>query len=260
MKAVNLLVKRFLCVLILPLLIAMLSSCSSSRQPGGGRTFIPNGGSEATAAFAAQQVDVDFVAAWSLYQKGDRAGTSRYLERAATTLRSQGGNPAVIHSLAHRVRAGGGLNEQVFVQTFAGSHRSMAVVRRQQADQQLALKNEQGAGASLEAIAYHTERSAQWSGQPLTANQRGEVSSLRRVGGALRNGSGYLVQGSGYLVQGTGWVLGKGFSLLTRGGERTRGRAGNVISGAGRGGETGSGWIQGAGGGIRRFGDWIQGR
>lgn len=112
----------------------------------------------------------------------------------------------------------------------------------------------------MEASAYHTERSAEWSRQPLSPQEQQEVSNLRRVGDALQTGSGYLVKGSGYLVQGTGWVLGKGFNLLTRGGERTVGRTGSVMAGTGRGGETGSRWIENAGGGIRRFGDWILGR
>lgn len=187
----------------------------------------------------------------------DRSGTGRYLDKAAGTLRSQGGNPASIQALAGRVRAGQPVSENEFEQTFAWSHRAMAGLRRSQADQQLAQQKQKEAGASMEAMAFHTERSAQWSGQPLTPQQQQEVSNLRRVGGALRTGSGYLVKGSGYVVQGTGWVLGKGFNLLTRGGERTVGRTGSVIRGTGRGGETGSRWIQGAGGGMRRFGDWI---
>lgn len=208
-------------------------------------------------AFAAQKVDVDFVAAWSRYQRGDKTGAGGYLNKASATLRQQGGNPANIQSLASRVRSGSTVSEKDFEQTFAGSHRAMADVRRSQADQYLTQKNEQAAGASMEAMAYHTERSAEWSGQPLTPQQQQEVSNLRRVGGALRTGSGYLVKGSGYVVQGTGWVLGKGFGLLTKGGERTVGRTGSVMRGTGSGGETGSRWIQGAGGGLKRFGDWI---
>ena len=133
----------------------------------------------------------------------------------------------------------------------------MAQVRRTQAEQYLLAQKEQAAGASMEAMAYHTERSAEWSGQPLTLQQQQEVTNLRKVGGALRTGSGYLVKGSGYVVQGTGWVLGKGFSLLTKGGELTQGRTGTVIRNTGAGGETGSGWIKGAGAGLGRFGDWI---
>lgn len=215
------------------------------------------GGGGANVAFAAQKVDVDFVAAWSRYQRGDKSGAGRYLDKAATTLRKQGGNPSGIQGLASRVKSGSSVSEKEFEKTFAGSHSAMANVRRSQADQYLTQKDEQAAGASMEAMAYHTERSAEWSGQPLTAQQQQEVSNLRRVGGALRTGSGYLVKGSGYVVQGTGWVLGKGFGLLTKGGERTVGRTGSVMRGTGRGGETGSRWVEGAGDGIRRFGDWI---
>ena len=236
-----------------------LSSCgvhpqSVQSNSGGVASGISDG---ADSAFAAQKVDVDFVAAWSRFQKGDRSGSGNYLDKASTTLRSQGGNPSTIQGLASRVKSGAHVSESEFEQTFAGSHRAMAQVRRTQADQYLLAQKEQAAGVSMEAMAYHTERSAEWSGQPLTAQEQEEVSNLRKVGGALRTGSGYLVKGSGYVVQGTGWVLGKGFSLLTKGGERTQGRTGSVIRGTGRGGETGSGWIKGAGTGIGRFGDWI---
>ena len=233
-----------------------LTSCgagSSSGASAGGTV----GGGDANSAFAAQKVDVDFVAAWSRYQKGDKPGAGRYLDKAAGTLRKQGGSPAGIQGLASRVKSGSSVSEKEFEQTFAGSHRNLADVQRTQADQYLAQQNEPAAGASMEAMAYHTERSAEWSGQPLTTQQKQEVSNLRNVGVALRTGSGYLVKGSGYVIQGTGWVLGKGFSLLTRGGERTVGRTGSVMRGTGQGGETGSGWIQGAGSGINRFGDWI---
>ncbi|GHC55480.1 hypothetical protein [Roseibacillus persicicus] len=229
-----------------------LVSCGvSSPQPLGA------GSGDANAAFAAQKVDVDFVAAWSRYQRGDRTGSGRYLDKAAATLKQQGGNTGAIKSLAQRVKSGDSVSEKDFDETFAGSHRAMAQYHRGQADRLIAGQQEQAAGASMEASAYHFERSAQWSGQPLSPQEQQEVSNLRRVGDALQTGSGYLVKGSGYLVEGTGWVLGKGFNLLTRGGERTQGTAGNVMFGTGRGGETGSRWIESAGGGIRRFGDWI---
>ena len=234
-----------------------LTSCGGKGQSASSVGGGAGGANGASVAFAAQKVDVDFVSAWSRYQKGDKPGTGRYLDKAATTLRQQGGNPSAIQGLASRVKSGSSVSEREFEQTFAGSHTAMATVRRDQAGQYLAQNNEQAAGSSMEAMAYHTERSAEWSGQPLTVQQKEEVSNLRRVGGALRTGSGYLVKGSGYVVQGTGWVLGKGFSLLTKGGERTVGRTGSVIRGTGRGGETGSGWIKGAGSGIGRFGDWI---
>ncbi len=245
---------KYLSAFIAAAVLGGLTSCGT----GGGAAPSPGfGRGDANAAFAAQKVDVDFVAAWSRYQRGDRAGAGRYLDKAAGTLRKQGGDAGTIRNLASRVKSGTTVSESEFEQTFAGSHLAMASVRRNQADQQLAQQDERAAGASMEAMAYHTERSAEWSGQPLTARQQQEVSNLRRVGGALRTGSGYVVKGSGYVVQGTGWVLGKGFNLLTRGGERTQGRTGSVIRGTGRGGETGSRWIEGAGGGMRRFGDWI---
>lgn len=235
----------------------LLTSCGGGAAAGAGTGGAASTGGNANIAFAAQKVDVDFVAAWSRYQRGDKSGAGRYLDRAATTLRKQGGNAQTIQGLASRVKSGASVSENDFEQTFAGSHRAMAGVRRTQADELLAQQNEQAAGASMEAMAYHTERSAQWSGQPLSPQQQEEVSNLRRVGGALRTGSGYLVKGSGFVVQGTGWVLGKGFNLLTRGGERTQGTTGSVMRGTGRGGETGSRWIEGAGGGLKRFGDWI---
>lgn len=246
--------KKILILLIAVVGLWGLTSCGVAPR---GSVSTAGGGNDAGVAFATQKVDVDFVAAWSRYQRGDKGGASRYLDRAASTLRQQGGNPANIQTLASRVKSGNQVSESEFEQTFAGSHRAIAIVLRNQADQQLSQNNEQAAGVSMEAIAYHTERSAEWSGQPLSPAQQQEVSNLRRVGGALRTGSGYLVKGSGYVVQGTGWVLGKGFNLLTRGGERTQGRTGSVIRGTGRGGETGSRWIEGAGGGLRRFGDWI---
>ena len=240
-------------------LLAALMALLCVTSCGGGGKATPAIGSDggANAAFAAQKVDVDFVAAWSRYERGDKTGAGRYLDKAATTLRKQGGNSSNIQSLASRVKSGSSVSEKEFEQTFAGSHRAMASVRRNQADQYIKQNNEQAAGSSMEAVAYHTERSAEWSGQPLTTQEQQEVSNLRRVGGALRTGSGYLVKGGGYVVQGTGWVLGKGFSLLTKGGQRTQGTAGSVIRGTGQGGETGAGWVEGAGSGIGRFGDWI---
>lgn len=238
----------------------VLSNCAVNSVNGGAASPSSSGEVNAQSAFQAQKVDVDFVAAWSRYQRGDRSGSGRYLEQAAKTLRAQGGNDASVRGLAGRVKGGSSISETEFEQTFAQSHRAMAGVRRLEADRFLALNEGQAAGSSMQEMAYHTEQSARWSGQPLSEQEQQEVSNLRRMGGALQTGSGYLAKGSGYMIQGTGWVLGKGFNMITRGGERTQGRAGSVIRGTGQGGETGSRWIQGAGGGLNRFGDWLLGR
>lgn len=174
-----------------------------------------------------------------------------------TTIRQKGGNPSAIANLSKKVSSGRSVSESEFQQTFAASHREMAGQHRSLVDRFLARNEEKSAGSSMQAVAYHTERSAEWSGQPLSKQERSEMSALRSVGGALQTGSGILVKGSGYIIQGTGWVLGKGFSLLTMGGERTVGRTGSVMRGTGSGGEAGSQWIQNAGGGVSRFGDWI---
>ena len=234
-----------------------LSSCGVS-QRGPGSSL--GAGSAADVAFAAQKVDVDFVSAWSRYERGDKAGAVRYLDRASTTLGQQGGNARSIQNLAGRVKAGSSVSASEFERTFAGSHRAMAGIRGAEAERFLAHKQGTAAGSSIEAVAYHTQRSADWSGQALSLGQRQNVSNLNQVGTALRTGSGYLVKGSGYVVQGTGWVFGKGFNMLTRSGESTQGTAGNLIRGTGQGGETGSSWIEGAGSGIRRFGDWMIGQ
>lgn len=240
--------------------VIALSSCSLPQsgvtQPLASSNSA-GGPGNANIAFAAQKVDVDFVAAWSRYQRGEKSSAGGYLDNAANTLRAQGGNPAAIQSLAGRVKSGQSVSEREFEQTFSQSHNAMAGVRRVQAERFLVQHKDQAAGSSMQEMAYHTERSAQWSGQPLSNQQQQEVSNLRRVGGTLQTGSGYLVKGSGYVLKGTGWVLGKGFNLMTRGGQRTSGTTGSVIRGAGQGGETGSRWIQGAGNGMNRFGDWI---
>lgn len=250
--------KQLVLLILTGACLLFLSNCGTIKVPANA-PLLPSdtSGASASAAFEAQKVDVDFVAAWSRFQRGDKSGAGRYLDKAVLTLRQQGGNPTTIQSLAARVKSGSSVSESEFEQTFAGSHSALATVRKNQANQYLAQNQGQAAGVSMEAMAYHTERSAEWSGQPLTPQQQEEVSNLRRVGGALRTGSGYLVKGSGYVVQGTGWVLGKGFNLLTRGGERTIGRTGSVMRGTGKGGETGSRWIEGAGTGLGRFGDWI---
>lgn len=160
-------------------------------------------------------------------------------------------------AFASRVRGSGTIADTEFEQLFASSHRQMAQLHRVQADRYLAGERQREAGASMEAMAYHVERSAEWSGEPLSQQEQREVGNLRAAGNALRTGSGYLVKGSGVLVEGTGWVLGKGFQLLTRGGDRTSGTTGEVLRGTGRGGETGSRWIESAGRGLGRFGDWI---
>lgn len=209
------------------------------------------------AAFEAQKVDVEFVSAWSRYQQGDRTGAKRYLDRSMAAIRRRGGSASTIASLSKKVSSGKRVSESEFQQTFAASHREMAGQHRSLVDRFLAKNEEKSAGSSMQAMAYHTERSAEWAGQPLSSQERSEVSTLRSVGSALQTGSGILVKGSGYIIQGTGWVLGKGFSLLTMGGERTVGRTGSVMRGTGSGGETGSQWIQNAGGGVARFGDWI---
>lgn len=236
------------------------SSCGVSQrgQLIGGSSS--SAGSAADVAFAAQQVDVDFVSAWSRYERGDKAGAGRYLDKASATLTQQGGDAGAIRSLASRVKSGSSVSESEFERTFAGSHRAMAGVRGAEAEQFLAQQQGAAAGSSIEAIAYHTQRSADWSGQTLSLGQQQGVSNLTQIGTALRAGSGYLVKGSGYVVQGTGWVFGKGFNMLTRGGSATPGTAGTLIRGTGQGGETGSGWIEGAGSGIRRFGDWMIGQ
>lgn len=233
----------------------MLASCSPTHQVGFGASrgvHDPVG-----AAFEAQKVDVEFVSAWSRYQQGDRSGTVKYLDRAMTAMRQKGGGTSTIASLSKKVSSGKKVSESEFQQTFAASHREMAGQQRSLVDRLLAKNQERSAGSSMQAMAYHTERSAEWSGQPLSSQEQSEVSTLRSVGSALQTGSGILVKGSGYIIQGTGWVLGKGFSLLTAGGERTVGRTGSVMRGTGTGGETGSQWIQNAGGGVKNFGDWI---
>ena len=237
--------------------VMLASSCATIT--GGNRLGAQTGTRVADAAFQAQKVDVDFVAAWSRFQRADRSGAERYLARASNTLSQQGGDVVALDRLRAGLRSGNSVSEQDFERTLAGSHQAMAQFYQQRASRFLASREDRAAGASMEAMAYHTEGSARWSGQTLDPNQQQEISRLRTVGNALQTGSGYLVKGSGYLVQGTGWVLGKGFELLSYGGERTRGTAGSVIRGTGQGGETGSRWVQGAGNGIRRFGDWILG-
>ncbi|MBK1835402.1 hypothetical protein [Roseibacillus ishigakijimensis] len=248
--------KGLLTALGIMIVVIGVTSC------GSGAGFSRGGGSDADAhsAFAAQKADVDFVAAWSRFQRGDRAGAGRYLDKAAATLSRQGGESSAVRHLAQRVRSGQKVSERDFETTFAGSHRAMARHYREQAEVAISDQQEQAAGASMQAMAYHTEQSANWAREPLTPQQQQEVSHLRSVGNALQAGSGYLVKGSGYVVEGTGWVLGKGFSLLTRGGERTQGTTGSILRGTGRGGETGSRWLEGAGGGLRRFGNWILGQ
>lgn len=237
-------------------LVAVLTLTNCSTQGVALRQTAPIG-QGATAAFEAQKVDVEFISAWSRFEKGDRARSSKYLNRAAASLRQRGVSSREVEGLARRVGSGSRVTERDFDAVFASSHRALAGHHRGVADTRLASNQRQSAGESLHASAYHIEQSAQWSGQPLSPQQQQEVSSLRQVGSALQAGSGYLVKGSGFLVQGAGWVLGKGFQLLSSGGERTRGGAGSVLRGTGRGGETGSMWIQNLGQGMRNSGDWI---
>lgn len=215
------------------------------------------GPADARAAFQAQEVDVHFVAALSRFDRGDKSGSANYLDRAATVMKKQGVDNSSVKALAGRLRSGNGLKQRDLEQVFAQSHYAMADYHRGRANTLIAKNQPQGAGESMEAMAYHVERSSEWSGQPLTAEQKGEVSNLRATGEALRTGTGYLVKGSGYVVQGTGWVLGKGFGFLTDKGNETSGRGGSFMRGTGRGGETGSRWIEGTGNGIKRFGDWL---
>jgi hypothetical protein len=250
---------RFLILAIFALLtVLLLTNCSTAgvglRQSGSG------GEGGADAAFEAQKVSVDFVSAWSRYERGDRVGAKRYLDSSAKKMREQGVNSQSVTNLAARLHRGDKISESDFDQAFATSHREMAGHYRGEVDSRLASNQGQSAGAAMQARAYHLEQSAQWSGQPLSSQEQAEVSNLQQVGNGLQAGSGYLVKGSGYLVQGTGWVLGKGFGLISQGGERADGGAGSFLRGTGNGGETGSRWIENAGGGITRFGDWILGQ
>lgn len=241
--------------LIALFLVLAMTSCSTSgialRQSGGG------GAEGATAAFEAQKVDVEFISAWSRFEKGDRKSSANYLNRASSSLRAKGLSSRGVEGLARRVANGSKVTESDFDSVFAASHRDLAKHHRGQADHHLASNQQHSAGDAMQATAYHIEQSAQWSGQPLSPMEEQDVMSLRQVGNALQAGSGYLVKGSGYVVQGTGWVLGKGFELLSSGGDRTRGGAGSFLRGTGQGGETGSRWIQNLGEGMRNSGDWI---
>ncbi|MEM9079412.1 MAG: hypothetical protein AAGC74_01830, partial [Verrucomicrobiota bacterium] len=145
-------------------------------------------------------------------------------------------------------------------QLFASTHEEMAEFHRGRAEQMMARRQDQRAGESMQAMAYHKEREAKWSREPLTAAEKQEVKNLRKVGTALRTGTGYLVKGSGYVLQGTGWVLGKGFQFLSRKGDAATGNSGKIMRGTGQGGETGSRWIENAGNGVKRMGDWMMGR
>lgn len=243
---------KFLAFSLLALIaVLLMTSCSTQgvalRQTGGG----------ATAAFEAQKVDVEFISAWSRFEKGDRASSQKYLNRASASLRGKKLSTRGVDNLARRVGSGAKVTERDFDSVFAASHRELAGHRREQADSFLANNQRVSAGESLQASAYHIEQSAQWSGQPLSSQEQQEVTTLRQVGSALQTGSGYLVKGSGFLVQGTGWVLGKGFGLIRGGGERTQGGAGSFLRGTGKGGETGSAWIENLGQGMRNSGDWI---
>jgi len=233
----------------------LLVSCSQTRQVGIGASQA--GIDPVGAAIEVQKVDVIFVSAWSRYQQGDRTGTVKYLNSSIAALKQKGVNSNAIVSLSRKVSSGQKVSESEFQNTFARSHQAMAGQQRSLIERYVSTQQDRSAGQSMQAAAYHTERSAQWSGQPLTAEQQQEVSGLRVAGNALQTGSGYLVKGSGYVIKGTGWVLGKGFNLITQGGERTAGRTGSVIRGTGTGGETGSRWIESAGSGVNNFGDWI---
>ena len=240
---------------ILALAGLLLVSCGQTRQVGIGASQA--GIDPVGAAIEVQKIDVIFVSAWSRYQQGDRQGTVKYLNSSISALQQKGVNSRGIANLSQKVSSGKNVSENEFLQTFSNSHQQMAGQQRSLVDRFVAGRKDRSAGESMQAVAYHTERSAAWSGQPLNATQRQEISSLQIAGNALQSGSGYLVKGSGQVIKGTGWVLGKGFELVTRGGERTVGRTGSVIRGAGTGGETGSGWIESAGSGVSRFGDWI---